>query len=424
MGRSTTPAVRSPFLLPAHIRRIGGDMPVVYSGAPYHQQDGYDFCGQAVAQMVLGSLGRDLGDQRTMRRQASIKHPDTTPEELCLNLNPASGGADFGVCSDLTARDGVLRISGGIAELGPAVPALVLDGGHWIAVTGVSYDGDPSSASSGVMGFFIHDPEPQNPRFPCPESGRVIARPHQIDDTCGIFPPRCSTDYGSGNTFVTMYEWLNFYWRSPSRRGTFVSIRRGAQASGPLRGSISDVPPQVVPAGSVLSKPEACVAAMAGIERYGLRDPGSPLAAAVAGVEARPEDVYTIAERPGNGQLGSSEPYYLVMLRRGHEPVANVRVGCADGRFLSLQAPRSDVPGPSQMYDFAKAALARYASQTHNLDVLVIPDRRYTLHPTLVWRPCRQSMSPFYPFVQINLAGSLAYASLDGRVHSRLERHR
>lgn len=41
-------------------------------------------------------------------------------------------------------------------------------------------------------------------------------------------------------------------------------------------------------------------------------------------------------------------------------------------------------------------------------------------HPVLVWRPCRQSPSPFLPFYQFSAGSSLVYLRIDGQLFGRL----
>jgi hypothetical protein len=43
------------------------------------------------------------------------------------------------------------------------------------------------------------------------------------------------------------------------------------------------------------------------------------------------------------------------------------------------------------------------------------------LHPVLVWKPCRQSASPFLPFYQFSVGGSLEYLRVDGELFSALK---
>ena len=43
------------------------------------------------------------------------------------------------------------------------------------------------------------------------------------------------------------------------------------------------------------------------------------------------------------------------------------------------------------------------------------------LHPVLVWKPCRQSASPFLPFHQFSVGDSLVYLRVDGQLFSELK---
>ena len=42
------------------------------------------------------------------------------------------------------------------------------------------------------------------------------------------------------------------------------------------------------------------------------------------------------------------------------------------------------------------------------------------VYPTLVWRPCQESRSPYYPFHQIAVGGVTIYVGYDGRVYPTL----
>jgi hypothetical protein len=43
------------------------------------------------------------------------------------------------------------------------------------------------------------------------------------------------------------------------------------------------------------------------------------------------------------------------------------------------------------------------------------------LHPVMVWKPCRQSASPFLPFYQFSVGNSLVYLRADGHLFSELK---
>ena len=43
------------------------------------------------------------------------------------------------------------------------------------------------------------------------------------------------------------------------------------------------------------------------------------------------------------------------------------------------------------------------------------------LHPVLVWKPCKQSLSPFLPFYQFSVGNSFVYLRVDGELFSELK---
>lgn len=63
-------------------------------------------------------------------------------------------------------------------------------------------------------------------------------------------------------------------------------------------------------------------------------------------------------------------------------------------------------------------------------DVLIPPERARSLviagrggaagDPQLVWRPCRESMSPLQPLYRVPTEGGAAYVAMDGTIHDRL----
>ncbi len=82
------------------------------------------------------------------------------------------------------------------------------------------------------------------------------------------------------------------------------------------------------------------------------------------------------------------------------------------------------MPGPDEMQAIAMDALTGHADSLSDLlGPTDLAQHLFTIHPALVWRPCRQSMSRYYPFIQVNLAGTILYVGLDGRVHRRLTPH-
>lgn len=51
---------------------------------------------------------------------------------------------------------------------------------------------------------------------------------------------------------------------------------------------------------------------------------------------------------------------------------------------------------------------------------LKIRKEAYLLYPTLVWRPCRESMSPYVPFFMVTVGDRRIYLRVDGQVFPTL----
>jgi hypothetical protein len=54
---------------------------------------------------------------------------------------------------------------------------------------------------------------------------------------------------------------------------------------------------------------------------------------------------------------------------------------------------------------------------------LKVRKQAYALYPTLVWRPCRESMSPYLPFFMATVGNRRVYIRVDGAVFPRLHTH-
>jgi len=344
-----------------------------------------------------------------------------------LNDNRIAGTASFTVRADLDAHTAARRIfttlTGSAAP--PAVAAAVFRGSHWVAVTGVVFDGDATGEQTKILGFFINNPEPKTPFRTVPGSAFSAAPPHVASDACGMVPPRGESAFGSGHTFVAMFEWFNFYWNEPSVLGQtqdqrFVTVPADGGTEPALRGVPAIEEPHAPAAAGGTA--DAINAALDGIATYKLDAPGSPLAALISNAGADPI-VLTVQQIPRNlGIIGASERYNIVRLVVNGTHVGNVRIGAQDGRFLSVQAPPASIPGPATLAQFAMAALQRFQRDSPGaLDGGTFTER--DVNAQLVWRPALQSMSPFYPFVQINVAGGPLFATLDGGVLDKLEDH-
>jgi hypothetical protein len=90
-----------------------------------------------------------------------------------------------------------------------------------------------------------------------------------------------------------------------------------------------------------------------------------------------------------------------------------------------LQAARLPRPGPSPLAGLeVDAVLRQFSNQLVDLPEpfgrLRLRDELFCVYPTLVWRPCRESLSPFYPFRMLTVGSHRVYIRTDGAVFTQL----
>jgi hypothetical protein len=54
------------------------------------------------------------------------------------------------------------------------------------------------------------------------------------------------------------------------------------------------------------------------------------------------------------------------------------------------------------------------------LGKLLVRREAFCLYPTLVWKPCRESLSPFWPFHMFTVGSHRIYVRVDGEVFTAL----
>jgi hypothetical protein len=177
---------------------------------PYHQQDTDYYCGAAVAQMILDSIGSGLPDQNTLYN-SNHAHSSagwyTSPDGLNFTLNafmppPPTFDSFFIVERADTEPNGSANIVRTLRYFSVATGTLVYGCGHWVAVRGVKTDVDPAGeeGSFTIEGFYINNPWPPTPSFY--DSALEPPPPHANPDGCGTGGNR-----GSANEYVTYSEW-------------------------------------------------------------------------------------------------------------------------------------------------------------------------------------------------------------------------
>ena len=167
---------------------------------------------------------------------------------------------------------------------------------------------------------------------------------------------------------------------------------------------------------SVISPAEAQAGAQKGIEAYGLLSRSdwqrvlSPPARALQPILVLRLDATDLTDAY----------YYLVPFGPSDEAVGAVaRVDGVSGEYLEADAfvpTGSKRSWGSMIADWRSegATRRRIASRTSYRGTFAADPHGVGIHPSLVWKPCVESRSPFYPFRLVTIGDQRRYVRIDG----------
>lgn len=384
-------------------------MPTKVLPVPYHRQQGTDYCGAACLQMVIEALGLTSKDQDDLYLGAHAhgqQDPKTNwfspPDGVEWTLDALPGlRADFDLCSLTKEAALTRRLVWSVFNASVAPIALVYGYTHWVVVVGYDIDRDPTGPTD--TGFVIRALELHDPW-----------RTELEADPPPPPPPR----------HIAYREWLRKYLKPvPSGywKGEVVAVGDFGAAD---RVAVDEPPPVAPSTGSTMLSPEAAqAAALNGLEVYGLlkREDWSALLAPP--VRARKP---LLVERLDV----ADDFYYLVPFGEGDRPAgAVVRVDAFSGEYLEASAFAASGNGRSwgagaddwQSDDAARRQLVGRKFELPNRGgrVLARPEG-IGIYPSFVWKPCAESLSPYYPFRLLTIRDTFRYVRLDGEEFDRL----
>jgi hypothetical protein len=365
--------------------------------------------------MVLEQCGVGLLDQDDLyndNHSHSTAEPGwaTGPDGLTWTMNNRQSGRYF-VLDTLATEDAISRmVAWTIHHYQVAPIAMVFGSNHWITVRGYSASAAPNN--SGDISYTIDSFDVNNPWPPTPSPGPPP--PHNAGDPCGSGGVR-----GVADEHLTYATWRDTY---------MTGIPSGYWAGKYVAMCDPDPPPDRLPreqepherpadGRSLLDPGFAVEQAQVGLRRYGLleRDSWRP-----ALEDTEPGEPVLVQ------RLDRVDSFYWIvpMSRRGEVVPAAVAVDARFGDYrqaIVLPEPQAD----AFVLADDTALLDRVAGQRFELPEQQgrLPLRSEALHlyPTLVWRPCRESLSPFAPFRLITVGAHQLYARLlDGQVFTRL----
>ncbi len=382
----------------------------------YHQQDTDYYCGAACAQMVLDSIGAGLLDQVGLyadNHSHSTIEPGwaTGPDGLTWTLNnrkPASFGNYF-VLDALNSEDQISRcLVWTIHHYKVAPVALVFGWAHWIVVHGYDATAAPSKfadTSYSITAFDVNNPWPPTPT-PAPPP------PHSGGDPCGSGGAR-----GIANEHISYATWQSTYMTGvPGGHwmGKFVAV---CDPDPPPDTHGDRLPNRDRPARQgLLTAQEAASRAQEGLDEYGLYE-REDWARVLEGTRAAEPVLVERLDRP-------HDYYYVVPME--HERRRVSAAVAVDARFGDYQqAVALPEAGPNHLAALAPDAVLKLVTgKTFGLPdrrgEILVRDKLFCMYPVLVWKPCRESLSPLYPFRMLTVGAHRLYVRSDGRVFTEL----
>ena len=379
----------------------------------YHQQDTDYYCGAACAQMVLEQCGSGLLNQVGLYND-NHSHSTTesgwysAPDGVAWTMNARQSGRYF-VLDALNTEDAISRmIAWTIHHYRVAPIAMVYGSAHWIVVRGYTASATPQN--SGDVGYSISGLDINNPWPPTPSPGPPP--PHTGGDVCG----------SGGNRGVADEHISYSTWKS-----TYMTGVPGGHWSGKFVAVCDPEPP---PTRHPLSTPEQRPR-FDGEELIGPRVAAdlSRESLEVAGLLDR-ENWRKALERTEVGdavlvqRLDRADSFYWIVPQvRDGVPTAVVNIDARFGEYMQARA-LPDPQGTALLTLGKEEVNEAVHGQLHELpgeagQLRIRPDVA-CISKHWVWRPCRESLSPFYPFKLVSYGGRRVYIRSDGRAFTSL----
>ena len=393
-------------------------MPVTENIATeYHQQDTDYYCGAACAQMVLHAIGAghlsqdDLyNDNHSHSLLDSGVNWASAPDgiEWTLNNRKPAAFTNYFVLFQPTTEEAISRkIVWTLHHYQVAPIALVYGWAHWIVIRGYEASAAPtSSADTGyaITGFFINNPWPPTPD-PMPP-------PHSTGDICGS-----GGDYGIADEHISYATWQGTYMTGTPGgywAGKFLAVcdpeplseKRGKRAT--LKRYFNGE--------KIIDKKTAMQYALRGLDESGVRN-HKTIKKIIAKVTAADPLLVHRLDR-------SNEFYYIVPMQGANKKtVSLVNVDARFGNYMQSAFAvneKSNISFKHLSREAILKLLGRRISVQDEKRVINIYPEAICIYPTLVWMPCRESLSPYIPFYLVTVGSHRIYVRIDGQVFTHL----
>jgi hypothetical protein len=382
----------------------------------YHQQDTDYYCGAACAQMVLAEIGAGILDQDTLYND---NHSHSTTESgwatgpdglqwTLNNLQPSPHTKYF--CLDaLSSEDQISRmIIWTIYHWNVAPVALVYGSQHWIVVRGYDTSADPNNSidnSYSINGFDVNNPWP-----PTPSPG--VPPPHSFGDICGSGGVR-----GVANEHISYSTWQADYMTGATGgywNGKFVAIC-DPPPPGQLIGK--SVHQNALFNGErIISKEEAIRSVESGLNHHRMYEKELW---ADCFIKTR------IGEPVLVQRLDRLDSYYYILPYNTVKDASAsmVSIDAKTGVYkqaIKLPEPSNHLSTAYNRKELSASVVNKRFELANQTGKLIIRPEAYCLYPTLVWKPCLESMSPFWPFHMYTIGAQHVYVRIDGAIFTQL----
>ena len=295
---------------------------------------------------------------------------------------------------------------------GVSAGVLVNSGAHWIVVRGVSTDVEPLPGSSySINGFWVHNPLPGLYDIKPPLASPP---PHTGTDGCGTGGNR-----GNASEYaVYSGNWKDYF--KPVNYTTDVGgvwhnkYHSVCDPSPPQLGKLVLQGDQSWSTGDrFIEAEQATNFALRGIEEHNLRQ----------------DQTFDLAMRGANPitpvlvqRLDIHDSfYYLVPFAKGDGVTLILSVDGLFGNFRGALILGKPTLHPFIDRDEAYKRIVNQPIDFGDQDGrIMVREGAFCFYPLMVWKPCRESQSPFYPFYMFTIGRKNIYVGFDGTVHSEL----
>lgn len=364
----------------------------------YHQQDTETWCGAAVTQMLLNSTGYGLFDQKALF------------DDSQSYMDPAVWGSPFamdpycikGILNDKIQPVNVLytvlaledlvdwteRIVKCLNYYNISIPILVYPKAeHWILLKGVKMTDSPAeNPDAEIIALYVHNPWP-----PATHHHNIAPPPHDDNDRCGRGSSHYSP-YGCANDYVTYSgQWFNDYIFGtvfiPGGKRLAVAVCYLKIKKMPWK--INRFEPHMIDKPRI--SPDKILELLPReIERHDLMNDESFSAALK---KAKPQEPVLVRRLHMPNSF-----YYLIPMAREGSVTAVIAMDAMEGTLDGCRAYPEPVKkpfiGPEEIIEkINKLPVRGKGSKARKL----LREGDYRIQAEMVWKPCRETLSPYYP---------------------------